>query len=206
MRLFLRAFGFSSSQSFASLMDISVSINYIMETLLNVVLEIIKITIPALIVFLTVYYILKTYLDKQYQLKVLEGRQKNKKTTLPMRLQAYERLSLFCERISIPSLLLRLQEEEQTAAQLRLKLLISIQQEFEYNITQQVYISEQLWQIVKIAREDTMTIISTIAEKTAPGAPSSTLATALLSFVETQPESSLEKALSAIKKEAALLL
>ena len=123
-----------------------------MSTFINVLLEIVKITVPALIVFLTVHHILKTYLDKQYQLKLLEHKQANRNTTIPMRLQAYERLSLFCERISIPSLLLRLRQKDQTTAELRLQLLLTIQHEFEYNITKHECVIEQLWQILKIAR------------------------------------------------------
>ena len=122
-----------------------------MANVVNVLLEIIKITVPALIVFFTVHHLLKTYLEKQYQLKVLEHKQSNKGTTTPMRLQAYERLSLFCERISIPSMLLRLKEGTQTVTELRFKLLMAMQQEFEYNITQQVYVSDQLWQILKLS-------------------------------------------------------
>jgi len=169
-------------------------------------LEILKITIPALIVFLTVYFLMKQYLDKQYQIKVLEYRQKKGGTTVPMKLQAYERLSLFCERIAIPSLLLRLRSEKQTAGLLRMAMLISIQQEFEHNITQQVYVSDQLWQIIKISRDDTLNIINGIAEKVDPKAPGEEYAALLLSFLDSQNGTSLDKALQAIKKEAAVLL
>ena len=177
-----------------------------METFVTVILEIVKITVPALIVFLTVYYVMKTYLEKQYQLKQLEYKQGQQKTTIPMRLQAYERLSLFCERIAIPSILLRLRESDQTVAELRLKLLLNIQQEYEYNITQQVYVSDQLWQIIKISRNDTQTIVNGVAEKFDPKSPSSNLASALLNFMDKQPASSLDKALIAIKKEASILM
>lgn len=177
-----------------------------MSEWLAVVLEIVKITVPALVVFFTVFYLLKTYLDKQYQLKSLEFKQNQRNTTIPLRLQAYERLSLFCERIAIPNLLLRLQNKDQNAASLKLAMLLTIQQEFEYNITQQVYVSEQLWQIIKISRDDTVNIINGIAEKVDPKAPAKDLTTLLLKFVESQPASALDKALSAIKKEATILL
>lgn len=177
-----------------------------MANWLIVLLEIVKITVPSLVVFFTVYYLLKIYLDKQYQLKVLEFRQNQQHTTIPLRLQAYERLSLFCERIAIPSLLLRLREENQTAANLRLAMLVTIQQEFEYNITQQVYVSEQLWQIVKISRDNTVNVINGLYENVDPRGPSKDLAGALLTYADSQPASALDKALSAIKKEASLLM
>lgn len=177
-----------------------------MSTVLNVILEIVKISVPALIVFVTVYYLMKTYLDKQYQLKQLEYKQSQQKITIPLRLQAYERLSLFCERISVPNLLLRINDPNLSAAALRLKLLLTIQQEFEYNITQQVYISEQLWQIIKISREDTMTIIDLVGDKVDPKAPGKVFSEELLSYFDSQSNNALDKALIAIKREATILM
>ena len=84
---------------------------------LSVILELVKITVPALIVFLTVYYLMKHFLENQYQVKMLECKQNQQNTTIPLRLQAYERLSLFCERISIPSLVLRVRGEGMPASE-----------------------------------------------------------------------------------------
>lgn len=169
-------------------------------------LEILKITIPALTVGLTVYYLLKQYLDKQYQLKALEYRQSQQKAAGPMRLQAYERLSLLCERIAIPSLLYRLQTKEGTAATLRVTLLMAIQQEFEHNITQQVYVSDNLWKIINLARNEVVNIVNGIAEKVDPQAPARELAGVLQNYLQQQEISALDKAQEAIKKEASLML
>ena len=65
-------------------------------------LEILKYSIPALIVFATVYTIMKKYMDNQYALESLKFRQGQNQDILPLKLQAYERLMLLCERISIP--------------------------------------------------------------------------------------------------------
>ena len=123
-----------------------------------------------------------------------------------MKLQAYERLSLFCERIAIPSLLLRLRSEDQTAGLLRMAMLVSIQQEFEHNITQQVYVSEQLWQIVKMARDEAVNLVAIVAEKVGPKADGKELAQALFNIVNQREVMAVEKALVAIKKEAAIVL
>ncbi len=177
-----------------------------MSNWLSALLEIIKITVPALIVFFTVYYLMKTYLDKQYQLRVLEFRQNQSNTTIPARLQAYERLSLFCERIAIPSLMLRLREDGQSNALLRMAMLLAIQQEFEYNITQQVYVSDQLWQIIKLSRDNTVMDINGLYEQVDPKGPSKELATVLLTQNEGQSANALNTALLAIKKEASILM
>ena len=177
-----------------------------MDTLIAVILEIIKISVPALIVFFTVFYLMKQHLASQYQLKSLDFKQNQQNTTIPLRLQAYERLSLFCERIAVPSLILRLREENMSAADLRMSMLIATQQEFEHNITQQVYVSEQLWQIIKIARDDVMTVVNEVFEKMEPGADAGSFAKALFTHLQEREFMPLNKALTAIKKEAGILL
>lgn len=176
-----------------------------MNPIVEAVLEIVKIAIPSLIVFFTAYFMLKTYLDKQHQLKALELKQGQQATTIPMKFQAYERLSLFCERIAIPNLLLRLTEKELSAAELRVALLITIQQEFEYNITQQVYISEQLWRIVKAYRDTIVATINGVSEHIDRKASAMELQRALLQYEEASANRALDTTLSAIKKEASLI-
>jgi hypothetical protein len=176
-----------------------------MPTWLTVLLEIIKITVPALIVFFTVYYLFKEFLENQRQIRLLELRQNAQTTSVPLRLQAYERLSLLCERIAIPNLVLRMRDEQMNAKDFRISLLLAIQQEFEYNITQQVYVSEQLWQIIKISRDEVVHIINEVAGSLDSGATSSELAHRLLTLLDGR-ETALDKAQVAIKKEASLLL
>ena len=177
-----------------------------MPTWLSFILEVLKLSVPALIVFLTAYYILKTYLENQYRLQMAELRKGQLETTLPLKLQAYERLSMFCERIAIPNLLLRIRKDGMTAGELRVALLLAIQQEYEHNITQQVYVSEQLWQIIKMARDEAVNMIALVAEKVGSKAEGKELAQALFNVVNQREALAVEKALSAIKKEAAIVL
>lgn len=173
---------------------------------LEVILEIIKITIPALIVFFTVYTLLKQYLASQYKERMLEFKQNQHNTTIPLRMQAYERLSLFCERISIPNLILRLRTDDMNAMELRMALMLGVQQEFEHNITQQVYVSDQLWQIVKIARDDTINIVNLVYNSIDPKADGKDYAGMMFNYLQSREMISTDKALVAIKKEAGLLM
>lgn len=177
-----------------------------MPTWLAVILEIVKITVPALIVFLTIYFLIKEFLQKQLQLQNLEYRQRQQSTSLPIRLQAYERLSLLIERISIPNLLFRLRAQNSTSGALRVALLLAIQQEFEHNVTQRVYVSDKLWTILRAARQDTENIINGIAEKIDPKAPAEELAGTLLNYLDMQESTAVETAQLAIKTEAGLYL
>ena len=77
-----------------------------------------------------------------------------------LRIQAYERLVLFCERINILPAMLRLNEENMDATHLKNALLIAIQKEYEHNLTQQIYISPQLWEMVTLLKDHTIASIT----------------------------------------------
>ena len=84
-------------------------------------------------------------------------------TTRPLQLQAYERLALLCERISLPSLISRVSQPGLSAREMQLFLLESIKQEYEYNISQQIYVSTIAWDAVRNLRDQNMLIINQIA-------------------------------------------
>ena len=172
---------------------------------MEVFLEILKVTLPALIVFATVYFLFKSYLDGQLQLKNMELRAQNRGGAQPYKLQALERMTLLCERISLPSLLLRLNSQEGTAAGLRLGLLLAIQQEWEHNLTQQLYVSDPLWKILETAKNAVVNTVSTVSEEIGPEATAGQLSQALLRVSASGPQP-LESAKMAIKKEASLSL
>ena len=177
-----------------------------MSEWVSTIIEIIKVTVPALIVFLTVYYLFRQYLTQQLQVKTLEFNQKQQATTVPMRLQAYERLSLFLERINIPGMILRVQEENMSAKQLSLSLMIAVQKEFEHNITQQVYVSSQLWKIISLAKEDVLATIQASTTKVDGKASAKVLSKVLMEDLAKKERRPQDIALEAIKKEASMIL
>ena len=172
---------------------------------LNLLFDILKLSIPALIVFLTVYTLLKQYLDSQYRLQLLTYRQQQQSVSTPLRLQAYERLTLLCERIDIPNLLLNYADNEASAAQLRLNLMLAVQQEFEFNLTQQLYVSEKLWEIIKLGKDDVLNTLNVVYEQIPPSARSNQYTSALIKFYNERNSSGPETAITAIKKETSLI-
>lgn len=167
--------------------------------------EILKFTIPALVMFWAVRSLFKEFLQGQQQMRLMEIKQQQGSTTLPLRLQAYERLALFCERISIPNLIMRLKTDGMQSGALRVALMMAIQQEFEHNLTQQVYVSEKLWEIVKLSRTDTVNVVTSVAEEIDPKANANELIAALFKAIEERDGSPLLTAQSAIKREAGIL-
>lgn len=168
-------------------------------------LEILKYTIPALIVFATVYFLIKRFLDQQYAIQKLSYKQKQLEHTLPLKLQAYERLLMFCERISIPHLMLRLQVTESTVDQLYKAMLVTIQQEYEHNLTQQVYVSESLWNIITMAKNQVSDIISTSAQNLDPSAPGHLIGNESVEVMQQTKANPLDTAKRSIRKELSVL-
>lgn len=129
-------------------------------------LEILKYSIPALIVFATVYYLFHNFLTQQYQLEALKLKQNMGKDLIPLKFQAYERLMMLCERMSVDNLAFRLSHPDMSTVELKNAMLIAIQQEYEHNVSQQVYVSDNLWKIIQLAKEQVQTVISDVSGNT----------------------------------------
>ncbi len=137
-------------------------------------LEIAKYTIPSIVVFITAYFLLKLHLNAQEEINKkelktqieelrLQIKQEDKKYLTPIRLQAYERMVLFLERISPQSLVFRVQKPSQKVYQLQAALLKAIRDEYEHNLAQQLYISKESWTMLKAAKEDLVNLINNAA-------------------------------------------
>jgi hypothetical protein len=81
----------------------------------------------------------------------------------PLKLQAYERLVILCERISLPNLISRVNQPQFAARDMQYMLIENIKQEFEYNASQQIYVSQAAWEAVRNLRDQTLLIINSIA-------------------------------------------
>lgn len=167
----------------------------------------IKFVLPAIVIFLMVRTLLRAYF--LHRLQIVHAQQPKaaaeKKESLHFRLQAYERLSLLSERISIPNLILRLRDAKMESAALKNAMLLAIQQEYEHNISQQVYVSDQLWQLLQFARTDAVNIISAAAEEVAPQSNAQVLAEKIFEHLGARDVDVSEKVQSAIRKETQLL-
>ena len=168
--------------------------------------DILKITLPALIVFLTAYFLLKDLIrndqDKRRQELILQ----NSRAVTPIKLQAYERIILFLERISLESMLMRVSTADMTAAQLHSALLSSIRGEFEHNLSQQIYMSHQAWEVARNARSNMIKIINSEAEKLSPDASAIALSKQLLERIMELEKEPTRAAIEFIKAEVARMI
>ncbi|MEM1325751.1 MAG: hypothetical protein AAGI23_07355 [Bacteroidota bacterium] len=171
-------------------------------------IDLLSVLLTAVAVFLVVRYLMKDYFahriayvqaTAEQQLPELQGK------SISYRLQAYERLSLLCERISIPNLILRLRTTQMTNADLRMAMLLAIQQEYEHNISQQIYVSDQLWQLLQFARTDAVDTIAAAYAEVKADENAQQFAEKLFQHLGDKEVNVLEKVQSAIRTETKLL-
>ncbi|MDR2010335.1 MAG: hypothetical protein LBQ22_07625 [Bacteroidales bacterium] len=167
--------------------------------------EILKITIPAVIVLITTVYVLKIILKKENENRRLQIILQNQKMITPIRLQAYERIILFLERISPNSVIMRLQTPNMTVGQLHKEMLVLIRSEFEHNLSQQLYISIDAWEQVRNAKEKTIQLINTAMEGLDVNDNAIKLSQAIFEKLIESDKSPLQIAINYLKEEIKVL-
>ncbi|MFH6984801.1 hypothetical protein [Marinoscillum sp. 108] len=168
---------------------------------MEMVYDLLKITIPGLLILYTAYLIVRSFMNKQLDELHLSLRHKNQEVVLPIRLQAYERICLLLERISPNHIIPRLNEKDLSAKQLQGALVSEIRSEFSHNLSQQVYISEEAWIYVTGAIEQLISLINESANELDDSATSLDLAKMVFEKNMRNQQDTLRGALSFIKNE-----
>ena len=164
--------------------------------------EILKYVLPSLVVLAASIYLVKAFLDNEETRKLAQIKLDVQKISLPVRMQAYERLVLLLERLQLSGLLLRNNAPGMNSAGFQNALLQSVRDEFDHNLSQQLYVSSLAWEKVKNAREETIKLIHTAASKVDPEASSSELARQILVHDMEIVSSACDQALDFLKAEA----
>jgi len=164
-------------------------------------IEVLKYTIPGLILLAGVFGLLYYFNNKEKGEQRIDLLTSNYKILTPIRLQAYERISLLLERIHPEALIQRVNNRNLTAGQAKMLLIESVREEFDHNLSQQIYIGSSTWQTIKNAKEQIIRTINITSSEVDPKKPGILF---LKSFLEkynelqTQP---IETASEIVKKE-----
>lgn len=167
---------------------------------MNTILELLKISLPATIVAASCLFLIVYFLKNEQKKLAATLKQESMKTAIGLKLQAYERIILFLERIHPRNSLLRFNLQDSNALQLQKELIGTIRQEFDHNITQQLYVSNEAWNLVKSAKESVLMGINKSASSLATNATATKLATRLLETEDGNPLQ-VNAAILFIKKE-----
>ena len=168
-------------------------------------LEVLKYIIPAGVVFGIVQYMLKNFFDNEYQRRNTELKLETSKLITPLKLQAYERIVILMERMSPNNLIFRVSQPGISATQLKIALIADINSEFNHNVSQQVYVSPQAWQMVRIAKEEMINIINTAYSSLGPNAVGLDLSKTIFETMMQMNDIPTNKALEFLRKEFHLL-
>ncbi|MFM9053197.1 MAG: hypothetical protein ACKOKF_12950, partial [Bacteroidota bacterium] len=150
--------------------------------------------------------VLRKMIERDLQLKVMEERSTKRSSSLPLKLQAYERLILFLERISPNSLLVRVQQGASTSQLLHLELLVTIRTEFEHNLSQQLYVSDEAWTKVCEAKDEIVEMVNDAYRSVGPNASGVQLSARIFENVMGLDVLPTHKTISILKKEATSII
>lgn len=131
---------------------------------MEVIVEILKIVLPAGLVIYGMYIIAVSFLKNERENKLISLKTQNADTVLPIRLQAGERICLLLERITPNSLIRRVNTGNYSARELHQLLLTEVREEFHHNMSQQLYFSDESWESVRNAVEQVITMINRAAQ------------------------------------------
>ncbi|RPH30508.1 MAG: hypothetical protein EHM93_15675 [Bacteroidales bacterium] len=163
--------------------------------------DILKIVLPALLVFLAGYLAMARLLRNDADRRKGEIMLANQRISTPIRLQAYERLVLFLERISPESMIVRVNQPSMTAQNLQSALLSTIRAEWEHNLSQQLYVSNEAWELTRNAKGNMIKLINICAERVDPDAPSIFFSQKILELMVELEQHPTSIAIDKLKKE-----
>ncbi|MFV8369826.1 hypothetical protein [Flavobacterium sp. LB2R40] len=123
------------------------------------IIEILAYTIPSLITGGVAYYLFNSYFKDQQNTRRWLLQKEAQKDALPIRLQAYERMALYLERINPTKLLIRIVPLSNDKNDYENLIIAQIEQEFDHNLAQQIYMTDECWTIIVTAKNATIQMI-----------------------------------------------
>lgn len=164
-------------------------------------LEVLKYTLPIIVFTVAIYFIIKHFSAKDESKYKYDLIAKKQKILTPMRLQSYERIILFLERIRVESLALRLQNSKMSAMQLQIMMTATVRKEYNHNLSQQLYISSKAWSAVRNAKEMVLRSINITGTNIGPNAKASTFSRAAMETYSNLNTTPVETAIEILKSE-----
>ena len=166
------------------------------------------ILLVIVVIAAAVLYFIKT--DKEPAKAIQDENNKSAMSspeTLRLKLQAYERITILTERLGLVNLITRFNHEGYTAKQLQAAMTDAIKTEYEYNISQQIYVTPQIWDAVNNLKEQNIYIVNQIAAALPANAPAIDLSKAIMQYLDSDTNASLHSiVLQAISFEAKQLM
>ena len=165
-------------------------------------MEILKYCLPALIVLLATWLVLFKMLREERDKREFELRKSTHKEALPIRLRGYERLAILLERTTPEHMLRDMDIANLTVQQLQILLMKTVRLEFDHNLSQQVYVSDAVWEAVILVEEEMISFIAAGAKNFAPDSPALPYAQQLITVYSSNGQTPNQLAQIKLREEA----
>lgn len=170
---------------------------------MELLFDLLKIIIPCGVVFATAFFLVKNFLENENKKRSTELKAANQQQLIPIRLQAFERIILFLERISPNNLVMRVHKSGMSARLLQAELVKTIRAEFEHNLSQQIYMSANSWEMVKGAKEEMIKLVNLSSSKVGDNATGMDLGSVMIELGSKLQKLPTQNAIDYLKKEIA---
>ena len=180
--------------------------NFAPKSIWAIMIEILKYCIPAICVLLGTWLVMHKFYKSETEKRLWELKRLSQKEISPLRMRAYERLSLLLERTTPEHMLMELNLGEMTILQVQQHLMHTIRMEYEHNLSQQIYVGDQVWQLIENAKQQTVAFVNSIAQQMPAQSNALDYAKTLITAYRSNGDTPNDLALQALKNEARSLL
>ena len=168
--------------------------------------EILKYCLPALCVLLATWLVMHKFYRSEAEKRLWELKRLSQKEISPLRMRAYERLALLLERTTPEHMLVELNLGEMTILQVQQHIMHTMRMEYDYNISQQIYVGEQVWNAIIESRDQMVAFINTMAQQMPPESNALDYAKVLITAYASNGETANQQAMQLLRAEARSLL
>ena len=167
----------------------------------QVFINLVYFTAPAIIVFLMCYFMLKKYMESIEKKTNIEYKMATHNHFTPLKLQAYERITILLDRMSPENCIVRIMNPSLNAIQFKSQLFKEINEEFNHNTSQQIYVSGRLWDLTKNVKDQLLGITERCYSDLNEQASSTDLGKAILKEYSTMEDTPSRAVIAYLKKE-----
>lgn len=168
--------------------------------------EVLKYVMPSLVVLLATWLVMYKLFKNEEQKRLWELKKLSQKEISPIRMRAYERLSLLLERTTPDHMLVDMPLAEMSVLQVQQRLMEIVRTEYDHNLSQQIYVSDEVWNLIIAAKEQMLAFVNSMAQQIPAGSTALDYAKVLITAYSANGETANERALQALKDEARTLI
>lgn len=180
--------------------------NFAPKYIWAIMIEVLKYCVPALCVLLATWIVMQKFYKSEAEKRLWELKRLAQKEISPLRMRAYERLALLLERTTPEHMLVELNLGEMTILQVQQHIMHTIRMEYDHNISQQIYVGEQVWNAIIESRDQMVAFINTMAQQMPPESNALDYAKVLITAYASNGETANQQAMQLLRAEARSLL